>query len=46
MLAAILEWFLWLSAFLYCFVKVYQKAGDRSVRVLAVAMIIIFIGLR
>ncbi|KAF2205754.1 hypothetical protein GQ43DRAFT_361696 [Delitschia confertaspora ATCC 74209] len=30
MLAAFLEWFLWVAAFLYCLVKVYQKAETVS----------------
>jgi chitin synthase len=38
MLAALLEWFLWLAAFLYCLVKVYQKAEHWSVKVLAVVV--------
>ncbi|OCL03219.1 glycosyltransferase family 2 protein [Glonium stellatum] len=46
MLAAFLEWFLWLAAFLYCLVKVYQKAENISVRVLAVIMMILFTLLR
>jgi chitin synthase len=46
MLAALLEWFLWLGAFLYCLVKVYQKADRWSIRILAVIMIILFIALR
>lgn len=36
MIAAALEWFLWLAAFLYCLVKVYQKAEHHSVKILAV----------
>ncbi|KAK5116560.1 hypothetical protein LTR85_009185 [Meristemomyces frigidus] len=39
MLAAFLEWILWLLAFLYCLVKVYQKADGRgkwSIRTLAI----------
>jgi chitin synthase len=46
MVAAFLEWFLWLGAFLYCLVKVYQKAEHWSVRVLAVAVAIVFTLLR
>ncbi|KAK3708045.1 hypothetical protein LTR37_011738 [Vermiconidia calcicola] len=45
MLAALLEWILWLLAFLYCLVKVYQKAdgqGSVSIRVLAVVNMIFF----
>ncbi|KAF2651213.1 glycosyltransferase family 2 protein [Lophiostoma macrostomum CBS 122681] len=46
MLAALLEWFLWLAAFLYCLVKVFQKAETMSVRVLAVIMMILFFAFR
>jgi len=46
MLAAFFEWFLWLSAFLYCLFKVYRKAENTSTRVLAVLMAIVFTLLR
>lgn len=46
MVAAFLEWFLWLAAFMYCLVKVYQKAEHWSVRVLAVVVAIVFTLLR
>jgi len=46
MIAAFLEWFLWLAAFLYCLVKVFQKAEHWSVRVLAVVVAIVFTLLR
>jgi chitin synthase len=46
MLAAFLEWFLWLAAFMYCLVKVYQKAEHWTVKVLAVVIATIFTGLR
>ncbi|EDU47916.1 chitin synthase D [Pyrenophora tritici-repentis Pt-1C-BFP] len=36
MLAALLEWFLWVAAFLYCIVKVFQKAETISVRILSI----------
>ncbi|KAJ5166860.1 uncharacterized protein N7482_005641 [Penicillium canariense] len=42
MLAAAFEWLLWLAAFLYCLIKVYQKADHWSIRVLAVVMIVLF----
>jgi hypothetical protein len=42
MLAAVLEWLLWLCAFIYCLVKVYSKADHWSIQVLAVVMIILF----
>ena len=46
MLAALLEWFLWLAAFLYCLVKVFQKAEFWHVRVLSVIMMILFTAFR
>lgn len=46
MIAAFLEWFLWLAAFMYCLVKVYQKAEHWSVKVLAVIIAIAFTLLR
>jgi chitin synthase len=46
MLAAFLEWFLWLAAFLYCLVKVFQKAENVSIKILAVVMMIAFTLLR
>lgn len=46
MIAAFLEWFLWLAAFLYCLVKVFQKAEHWSVKVLASIVAILFTVLR
>jgi len=46
MMAAVLEWFLWLAAFLYCLAKVYLKAEHWSIRLLAVVMMILFTGFR
>jgi chitin synthase len=46
MLAAFLEWFLWLAAFMYCLVKVFQKAETISVRILSVVMMVLFTALR
>lgn len=46
MLAAFLEWFLWLAAFMYCLFKVFQKAEHWSVRVLAILVAIVFFLLR
>jgi chitin synthase len=46
MLAALLEWFLWVAAFLYCIVKVFQKAESMSVRVLSVFFGFLFFCLR
>lgn len=46
MIAAFLEWFLWLAAFMYCLVKVYQKAEHWSVKVIAVLVAIAFTALR
>ncbi|KAL1305311.1 hypothetical protein AAFC00_002213 [Neodothiora populina] len=46
MLAALLEWFLWIAAFLYCLAKVYQKAEDWSIRMLAIVIAVFFTSLR
>jgi chitin synthase len=46
MIAALLEWFLWLAAFIYCLVKVYQKAEKWHIRVLAVIMMVLFSAFR
>ncbi|TGZ83271.1 hypothetical protein EX30DRAFT_152079 [Ascodesmis nigricans] len=46
MTAAVLEWILWLAAFLYCLVKVFQKAEKWHIRVLAVIIMILFTALR
>jgi len=49
MLAALLEWILWLLAFLYCLVKVCQKAqgeGRWTVRMLAIMNMVFFIAMR
>ncbi len=46
MLAALLEWFLWVAAFLYCIVKVFQKAETISVRILSIFFGILFFALR
>ena len=46
MIAAFLEWFLWLAAFIYCLVKVFQKAEHWSVRILAIAVAFVFTCLR
>jgi chitin synthase len=46
MIAALLEWFLWLAAFLYCLVKAFQKAEKWHSRVLAVLMMILFTAFR
>lgn len=46
MLAALLEWFLWLAAFCYCLAKAYKKAQNRSEKILAVMMAILFAALR
>ncbi|KAI9657244.1 MAG: hypothetical protein M1831_004433 [Alyxoria varia] len=46
MLAALFEWLLWLLAFLYCLVKVYQKAEELATQILAVVMMVIFTLLR
>lgn len=36
MLAAVLEWFLWIAAFMYCLVKVFMKAEHWTIRLLSV----------
>ncbi|SMR63111.1 unnamed protein product [Zymoseptoria tritici ST99CH_3D1] len=49
MLAALLEWILWLLAFIYCLVKVFQKADGESkwtIRILCVLNMIFFVGMR
>ena len=46
MLAAVLEWVLWMAAFLYCLVKVYIKAEHWTIRFMAVVMIFFFVGFR
>ncbi|KAL3467624.1 chitin synthase-domain-containing protein [Aspergillus heterothallicus] len=46
MLAAFIEWALFIAAFIYCLAKVYQKADHWSIKALAVAMMIIFSILR
>jgi chitin synthase len=46
MLAALLEWFLWVAAFTYCLVKVFQKAETMSVRLLSIFFGILFFLLR
>ncbi|KAL4780848.1 chitin synthase-domain-containing protein [Aspergillus varians] len=46
MVAAFLEWALFLAAFIYCLVKVYQKADHWSIKALSVSMIIVFSVLR
>lgn len=50
MIAALLEWILWLAAFMYCLVKVFQKAkngqGKWMVRILCVLNMIFFVGMR
>lgn len=46
MLAALLEWFLWLAAFLYCLIKVFKKAEHWSIRVLSGIIMILFTALR
>jgi len=43
MIAALLEWFLWLAAFCYCLWKVFCKAESWHTRALAITMIVFFI---
>ncbi|KAK0718195.1 class VII chitin synthase [Lasiosphaeria miniovina] len=46
MVAALLEWFLWIAAFMYCLWKVFKKAEHWTVRILAVIVGIAFLLLR
>lgn len=46
MVAAVLEWFLWIAAFLYCLYKVFRKAEHWTIRVLAVIISILFLAFR
>ncbi|ODH43673.1 chitin synthase D [Paracoccidioides brasiliensis] len=46
LVAAFLEWFLWLAAFLYCLGKVFVKADHWSIKVLAVVMMVFFTAFR
>jgi chitin synthase len=46
LLAALLEWFLWLAAFIYCLVKACRKADHWSQRFLAIALIVFFLLMR
>ena len=46
MMAAAVEWFLFLAAFLYCLCKVFLKAEHWSIRVLAVLMMVLFAVMR
>jgi len=46
MAMALLEWFLWVAAFMYCIVKVFQKAETISVRILGIFFGILFFCLR
>ncbi|KAK9457427.1 glycosyltransferase [Dipodascopsis uninucleata] len=46
LLAALLEWVLWVAGFTYCLIKVFQKAGRVSIRIMAILMIIGFLFMR
>lgn len=46
MLAAFLEWFLWIGAFMYCLWKVFRKSEHWTVNVLAVIIAVAFLLLR
>lgn len=46
MLMALLEWFLWIAAFMYCLVKVFIKAEHWTIRFLAIIVAILFTGFR
>jgi chitin synthase len=46
MVAAFLEWFLWIAAFMYCLWKVFVKAEHWTVRLLAILVGTAFLLLR
>ena len=46
LLMACLEWFLWLAAFVYCIVKVFQKSEHWSINVLCIIVGTAFVLLR
>ncbi|EME85413.1 glycosyltransferase family 2 protein, partial [Pseudocercospora fijiensis CIRAD86] len=46
MLAALLEWILWLLAFLYCLWKVFLKANAWSIRLLCLVNMLFFVCMR
>lgn len=46
MLMICLEWILWLAAFVYCLVKVFQKAEHWSVKALCIIVGVAFVLLR
>jgi chitin synthase len=46
MIMALIEWLIWLGAFLYSLIKAYQKADQKSIKVLAVLVGFMFTGLR
>lgn len=46
LLAAFLEWVLWIAAFCYCLTKAFKKADHWSSRVLSVVMMLFFVFFR
>lgn len=46
MLMALLEWFLWVAAFVYCLFKVYRKAEHWSINILCIVVGVFFVLLR
>lgn len=46
MVAAVLEWFLWIAAFMYCLYKVFRKAEHWTIRVLTVIIGVLFCSFR
>lgn len=46
MLAAFLEWVLWICAFMYCLWKVFRKSEHWTVNVLAILVAVAFLLLR
>jgi chitin synthase len=46
LVAAFLEWFLWLAAFFYCLSKAFKKADRWSQRALAFLLTLVFVTIR
>ncbi|KAM6482303.1 glycosyltransferase family 2 protein [Trichoderma sp. SZMC 28011] len=46
MIMALLEWFLWLAAFVYCLYKAFRKAEHWSINVLCIVVGIAFVAFR
>jgi chitin synthase len=46
MLAALVEWILWLAAFCYCLCMVIKKTESWTTTIVAIVMMILFVSLR